>query len=250
MALNIPIKLYYNADGTMYLNGTLNRVPYVMKLSNLTYEVILVAPIDISLYSVQTFFQKADNTTTNGYPMANIGTEEVDGEIWQVFKMTIESAVLNVSAYGLRNELGIGFYITDGNQNIVQTLNSEPFWVKCTYAITGGQNVIDETPLEELQRTLDLALSGKANINDVVHLTSSWAYFISTISNQNNVGYAYLITQDISNPSDPTQIRKKGSIYVKTSLSGVTFVSYGREDVDDLINEVETHITLGYSEVI
>lgn len=242
MVLNIPIKLYYNDDGTMYLNGALNKVPYVMKLSNLTYTVDLVVPYSNNNYSFQAFFQKADNTTTNGYPMAFVETETVDEQVWYVYEMTIESAILNCSTYGLENKLGIGFYITDGNTT-PQTLNTEPFWVKCTYAITGGQNEIEETPLEQLQRTLDLALSTKANIADVVLKIKNSAELSQQEASDTNVGYVYIISQDIPSTYD------KGTILVKNSNHTFTIIGYAKTQIDTLIDNTISKITLGYTEV-
>ena len=248
MVLNIPIKLYYNADGTMYLNGSLNRVPYVMKLSNLTYKVVLVAPIDISTYSVQAFFQKADNTTTTGYAMAHVGTEQVDSETWQVFEMTIAGDVLSISAYGLQNKLGIGFYLTDGNLT-PQTFNTEPFWIKCTYAITGNQGEIDETPLEQLQRTLDLALSTKANVDEVVYRIVNLTDYNTQLASESNYGYVYITSSDIEDNENEIDL-PKGTILVKNSNGTFTEIGYSKEIVDILLRNIESQITLGYSEVI
>ena len=240
MTLDIPIKLYYNADGSMYLGGTKNKVPYVMKLSNLTYQLYLITPYDNNNYSFQVFFQKADGSTKNGFAMAYIGTEEVENELWYVYRCDIESSVLSCSSYGKGNDLKISFYITDGNLTPT-TLNSQAFNIKCTYAVVGGQNQIEETPLEQIQRTLDIALSTKANIDEVVYKINGVVQYTAYKNANNNVGYVYILSENINIPNDVNF--KKGTILLKNNDNTFTLIGYSKTAVD-------TMITLGYTEVI
>lgn len=230
MILNIPIKLYYNADGTMYLGGEKNVVPYIMKLSNLAYQLQLVCPYATSNYSFQAFFQKADNTTTNGYPMSNIGTENVNGETWYIYACQIESEVISVSGYGRENLLGIGFYITDGNTTPT-TLNTQPFWIRCTYAVTGNQSEIEETPLENLQRTLDLALSTKTFYDEVVLHYETPPHFNTQNYKQD---YVYLLIDDFT---DDDVEYKTGDILIATE-TGYELLSYGKNTITDIYSQI------------
>lgn len=244
--LNIPIKLYYNADGSLYLGGTKNKVPYVMKLSNLTYKLYLVTPYANTNYSFQAFFQKADGSVTNGFPMTFVETEAVEDEIWYVYRCDIESSVLTSSEYGQQNKLGINFYITDGNLTPT-TLNTQPFNVKCTYAIVGGQNQIEETPLEQLQRTLDIALASKANINEVVYKISNATEYLNYVLSNDNIGYVYILGFDFTQPDG---VWSKGTILIKNADQTFTIIGYSKDAIDTKDNDIINIITLGYTEVV
>lgn len=199
MSVKIPIKLYYNQDGTMYAKGNKNVVPFIFKLSSATYRLQLITPYSNSNYSFQAFFEKGNGETTTGYPMVYIGRETViDTEInWYVYACDIENSVLSISDYNRTNQLKISFYMSNGDTQNLQTLNSQPFITACSYSVTGNQSAIEDTPLEQLQRAIDLGLSKRPLYSEVVLQVNNLPTIGTDSASDNyNVGYVYLALDD------------------------------------------------------
>ena len=199
MSVKIPIKLYYNQDGTMYAKGNKNVVPFIFKLSSATYRLQLITPYSNSNYSFQAFFEKGNGETTTGYPMVYIGRETViDTEInWYVYACDIENSVLSISDYNRTNQLKISFYMSNGDTQNLQTLNSQPFITACSYSVTGNQSAIEDTPLEQLQRAIDLGLSKRPLYSEVVLQVNNLPTIGTDSASDNyNVGYLYLALDD------------------------------------------------------
>lgn len=199
MSVKIPIKLYYNQDGTMYAKGNKNVVPFIFKLSSATYRLQLITPYSNSNYSFQAFFEKGNGETTTGYPMVYIGRETViDTEInWYVYACDIENSVLSISDYNRTNQLKISFYMSNGDTQNLQTLNSQPFVTACSYSVTGNQSAIEDTPLEQLQRAIDLGLSKRPLYSEVVLQVNNLPTIGTDSASDNyNVGYVYLALDD------------------------------------------------------
>ena len=199
MSVKIPIKLYYNQDGTMYAKGNKNVVPFIFKLSSATYRLQLITPYSNSNYSFQAFFEKGNGETTTGYPMVYIGRETViDTEInWYVYACDIENSVLSISDYNRTNQLKISFYMSNGDTQNLQTLNSQPFITACSYSVTGNQSAIEDTPLEQLQRAIDLGLLKRPLYSEVVLQVNNLPTIGTDSASDNyNVGYVYLALDD------------------------------------------------------
>ena len=199
MSVKIPIKLYYNQDGTMYAKGNKNVVPFIFKLSSATYRLQLITPYSNLNYSFQAFFEKGNGETTTGYPMVYIGRETViDTEInWYVYACDIENSVLSISDYNRTNQLKISFYMSNGDTQNLQTLNSQPFVTACSYSVTGNQSAIEDTPLEQLQRAIDLGLSKRPLYSEVVLQVNNLPTIGTDSASDNyNVGYVYLALDD------------------------------------------------------
>ena len=199
MSVKIPIKLYYNQDGTMYAKGNKNVVPFIFKLSSATYRLQLITPYSNSNYSFQAFFEKGNGETTTGYPMVYIGRETViETEInWYVYACDIENSVLSISDYNRTNQLKISFYMSNGDTQNLQTLNSQPFITACSYSVTGNQSAIEDTPLEQLQRAIDLGLSKRPLYSEVVLQVNNLPTIGTDSASDNyNVGYVYLALDD------------------------------------------------------
>lgn len=199
MSVKIPIKLYYNQDGTMYAKGNKNVVPFIFKLSSATYRLQLITPYSNLNYSFQAFFEKGNGETTTGYPMVYIGRETViDTEInWYVYACDIENSVLSISDYNRTNQLKISFYMSNGDTQNLQTLNSQPFVTACSYSVTGNQSAIEDTPLEQLQRAIDLGLLKRPLYSEVVLQVNNLPTIGTDSASDNyNVGYVYLALDD------------------------------------------------------
>ena len=199
MSVKIPIKLYYNQDGTMYAKGNKNVVPFIFKLSSATYRLQLITPYSNSNYSFQAFFEKGNGETTTGYPMVYIGRETViETEInWYVYACDIENSVLSISDYNRTNQLKISFYMSNGDTQNLQTLNSQPFITACSYSVTGNQSAIEDTPLEQLQRAIDLGLLKRPLYSEVVLQVNNLPTIGTDSASDNyNVGYLYLALDD------------------------------------------------------
>lgn len=243
MDLRIPIKLYYDANGILYTKDYLNKVPFIFKLSNLTYSLTLVTPIDNINRSFQVNFEKGDATSVGPFALSNIGTETVGGQTWYAYSTLIEGTTLSVSQSNRNNILKISFYITDGNTAETVTLNSQPYVAKCQYSITTYQPQIQYTTLEELQRSIDLALATRSLKQDTVfHVATLPSIVVDDTQTSYNLGYVYVLTANTTNTyNGVTTNYYKGDTLLATS-TGWLYLGRGIKDIDNVLSTLSNYI--------
>lgn len=226
MEINIPIKLYYDRNGLLYTKNNLNKVPFIFKLSNLAYSITLCTPYSNNDYSFQVWFKKGDNTTTNALPLAYVGNETVEGETWYCYTNKITNDILSVSNVNRQNKLGISFYISNGDIQNPTTFNQQVFWASCQYSVTGNQPEIEYTPLDNLQRSIDIALNARPLKEEtVLHYDNLPTIVTDSTQSNYNVGYVYQLTSNYST-------FKKGDILLATS-SGYVKIASGQYKIDN-----------------
>lgn len=155
------IRLYYTSDGNLFTKGSKNKIPILTKLSNYTYKLVLVTPIDNKTNTIYSLFEKSNGEVTEDYLMSYEGLEEVtikgEKQNWSIYSCYIEDKVLNLPTYDKDNYLKIGFKITfdtkqtdiEGNA-IIGKFNYIPYTSTCVYTITSRQNTNDSTSIQKV----------------------------------------------------------------------------------------------------
>ena len=184
--LRLDLKVYIDKYGNQYNNGVKNILYPIYKLSNNVYRLHLVTETSISNVSV--FFQKADGSITNAYPMSYVGSEEIDGNLWSVYAYDIEDNVLDISERTGNNTLSFSFRqgTTDSN------LNSQPVSVKCSYSINGELPTLEANDYDRIMNSIQLSLISR-NTDKVFHTTFLPEVIEDEQSDYYNVGYVYIL---------------------------------------------------------
>lgn len=244
--VNIPIKLYYTADGKLFTQGNLNKVPLINKLSNLVYDLYLVTPIkDGSAVNVN--FEVGDNSVKGPYPMYLNGREKVrvntEDEEWSVYKLTISDYVLSISNFNYSNRLSIGFEISELSSNYsgspeIKRLNYTPYIATCSYAIKGNARAVSTEAYDDIMIFLNNALAKKINNFEGVNLISGFTEISTNPSNSNyNLGSAYLLDkQFLEYPA--------GTVFLATE-TGLELIAYSKTKIDEELTKVRNEITEG-----
>ena len=245
MTINIPIILYYTREGLLYTKDYLNKVPFIFKLSNLTYSISLVCPINTADYSFQATFQKGDGTISTPVSLAYVANETVDGETWYRYTGLIDASTLNVSASNRTNTLKISFYYTNRLTSNQYTLNTQPYVATCQYSVVApSQPLVEYTPLEQLQMSIDLALSARPLKDEVVfHVANLPNIVTEATSSSYNIGYVYTLTQDTTDSFTGASINYyKGDTLLATT-SGWVYLGKGIKDINACLLALEKYIT-------
>lgn len=261
--LRLDLKVYIDKYGNQYQKGIKNVLFPIYKLSNNVYRLYLITENDFP--NAEVFFEKADGTITDAYPMSYMGKEEVDGNFWFVFAYDIQDDILNISEKVGDNFLKFSFK----ESGLENSLNTQPISIKCAYSINGQLPQLEQSDYENVISMLNLSLMARDE-NKVFHVdllpaiadgsNTNFTYIIdgnyisiSTVPDEPLPNKVYLWTgEDTETFKNKKYYRYKnnawveltnyftmiGSVYVADGKGGYTQIAYGSRYVDSLEQEI------------
>lgn len=269
--MKIDLKVYVNYDGTSYKRGKNDVLKPIFRLSNLIYKFQLVCPFSTEDV-LQVIFEKADNSVTNYYNMSLVGTEQVGEELWNVYEFELPSEVTEVSSKESNyNKLGFNFYVQKPGEDRI-TLNTEPYYVTCNYAIVGEQIQYNAIEVNDLLMTINSTLSSrdktkifKVNnlpfqndeklqgnaylltgeyqelnqFNNVESLDTNKVYkYTGETTSELTQGKFYVRNVGFNELQETIDVEKnKGNIYLLINKEYL-LISYGKENIDSIDSRV------------
>lgn len=183
--LRLDLKVYIDKYGNQYNDGALNVLYPLYKLSNNVYRLYLVS--ENSFPTITVYFQKADGTITNAYPMGNVGTEEVEGNLWNVYAYDIEDSILDISERVGSNTLSFSFRQANTTSNI----NSQAIVVQCSYSVNGELPTLSASDYDNVMSSIALTFIAR-NKDKVFHTTFLPTIITDETDDLYNVGYVYI----------------------------------------------------------